>query len=405
MIFDHYFDYIVVGAGLTGAVMAERIASALDKKVLIIEKRPHIGGNCFDTLTEHGIYIHKYGPHIFHTDNERVFGYLSRFTEWIAYIHKVLGIIHGQKTPIPFNLNSLYRLFPQEMAKDIENALLNEFAFGSSVSVNRLLNSNDSNISMLGNFIYENVFLNYTIKQWGLSPDEIDASVLDRVPVRISRDDSYFSDKYQTIPKNGYTSMLNKMLAHPNIHILLKTDFKELIHLDASSCEIKVMGMPFNGQLIYTGPIDYLFDYQVGRLEYRALNFEFEVINRQFFQETATVNYPNHYDFTRITEFKHFHRSQSPFTVILREYPMEYKGENDSNEHGGKNNASRLIPCYPVLTYRNKEAYRQYRGLSRRFSGLTLIGRLAEYKYYDMDDAVEAAISCFEKDILPLCTK
>lgn len=379
------FDYVVVGAGLSGCVIAERIANVLGKKVLIIEKRNHVGGNCYDYVDENGIIVHKYGPHIFHTDYKDVFDYLSNFTEWRLYEHRVLGDINGYKVPIPFNFTSIKTLFPSELADRIIGKLLNNFGYGNKIPILELKKTNDRDLSFIADFVYKNVFYNYTRKQWGRDPEEIDPSVTARVPIYTSYDNRYFTDKYQMVPEKGYTYMVQNMINNPNIKLLLNTDFREIIKVDLEYRKIYFCGAPFKGKLIFTGMIDELFEYRFGILPYRSLRFVFKTINKEFFQEVATVNYPNNYDFTRITEFKHIHPVESKNTTIVYEYPEDYSL--------GK------IPYYPMFTTDARENYFKYLELAKNFDNIILLGRLAEYKYYDMDDVVKRALEVFEEKI------
>jgi UDP-galactopyranose mutase len=380
------FNYIIIGAGFSGSVIAERIANVLNQKVLIIEKRNHIGGNCYDYKDENNIIIHKYGPHLFHTDYKDVFDYLSNFTEWQLYHHRVLAFIDGKKVPIPFNLNTLYEVFPKTLAEKLETKLLNKYHYNSKIPILELLREEDDDLKFLANFIYEKVFKNYTAKQWGLKPEDIDPQVTARVPIYIGRDNRYFTDKYQAIPKDGYTKIFERMLNHPNIKIMLNTDFKELININYENKKIFFMGQEYKGKLIFTGMIDELFNFKYGYLPYRSLELKFESIDQEYYQEAPVVNYPNDYDFTRITEFKHIHPTQSDKTTILKEYPKAYQPNID-------------IPYYPVFTKENQELYNKYKEEAERFNNLILIGRLAEYRYYDMDDAVKRALEVFEERI------
>lgn len=376
-------DYIIVGAGLAGCVLAERIANKLDKKVLIIEKRNHIGGNCFDYKDENNILIHKYGPHLFHTDNKEVVDYLSQFTSWEKYSHEVLAYIDGKKVPIPFNFNTLYEVFSESKAKILEQKLLEQFEVNSKIPILELKKSTDEDLAFLADFIYDKIFVNYTAKQWGMKPEDMDGAVTARVPLFIGRDNRYFNDTYQMIPTNGYTKMIENMLNHPNIKIMINTDFKEICSFEDE--QFYLFGSKFDGKVIYTGQIDELFEYKFGDLPYRSVDMKFETVNCEYYQEKATVNYPNDYDFTRITEFKHIHPIKNDKTTILKEYPTEYKiGEN--------------TPYYPVFTGQNQIKYNNYLEYSKEFKNLVLVGRLAEYKYYDMDDIVERALEVFEKE-------
>jgi len=380
------FDFIVVGAGFAGTVIAERIANVLNKKVLIIEKRDHIGGNCYDYRNKDGIIIHKYGPHLFHTDYKEVWDYLSKFTEWDLYQHKVLAFIDGKKVPIPFNLNTIDQLFPQNLARTLQRKLLKRYSYDSQVSILELLKEQDEDLQFLAKYIYEKLFKNYTAKQWNMKPEEIDSTVTARVPIYINRDDRYFRDKYQGVPKEGYTKIFKRMLKTRNIKILLNTDFKEVLKFDIINKKIYFCNQEFRGKIIFTGPIDELFNYRFGELSYRSLDFQLETLEMEFYQEVAVVNYPNNYDFTRITEFKHIHPVKTEKTVILKEYPKAYKSGKD-------------IPYYPVLTKANLEKYNAYKELAKKFNNLVLVGRLAEYKYYDMDDIIKRALEVFEEKI------
>ncbi len=384
------FDTIIVGSGFAGSVLAERLASQQSKRILVIEKRRHIGGNCYDCFDRHGVLIHQYGPHLFHTSNQQVFHYLSRFTEWQNYHHQVLAVVDGHRVPVPFNLNSIAMLFPASLAESLENKLIHRFGYGTKVPILELRKENDTELKFLADFIYEKVFANYTSKQWGCKIEDIAPEVTARVPVLISRDNRYFQDCYQAVPKYGYTKLFENMLNHPNISLMLNTDFKDVLELNLETQEMYLFGAPFQGQLIFTGLIDQLFDFRYGELPYRSLQFEFEHLNIDFFQETTTVNYPNDYDYTRITEFKHIHRQKIDGTTIVREYPQDY----DSSD------PKKNIPYYPVFTEQNARRFEQYWQLSKQYERLTLVGRLAENRYYDMDDIVERALLVYEQKFL-----
>jgi len=355
---------LIIGAGITGITLAERFVSA-GNEVLLIEKRDHIGGNCYDYKDKSGILVHKYGPHIFHTNYQEVWDYLSQFTDWLYYQHKVLGVINGKFVPIPFNLNTLYELFPLKFAQKLEETLIQNFGYNQKVPILELKKIKDKDLKFLANFVYEKVFLHYTEKQWGLKPEEIDASVTARVPVVISRDDRYFQDKYQGMPKEGYTKMFEKMLKNENIEIQLSTDYKKLKNK-----------MQYNF-LFYTGPVDEFFNYKFGKLDYRYLKLDFQTFNQESYQPSAVVNYPNDYDFTRIIEFKKLTQQNHRKTTIGIEYP-----------------GSEGFMAYPVLDEKNKELFQKYSKEAEQLKkqNIYFVGRLAEYKYYNMDEAVRSAL-------------
>jgi UDP-galactopyranose mutase len=371
------YDYLIVGSGLAGSVSANILASKYDKKILLIEKREHIGGNCFDYIDENGILIHKYGPHLFHTSNKKVWEYLSQFTRWDKYEHKVLCSIDGRNVPIPFNFNTIEQIFEPEKAKKLQEKLLDNYGLDSKIPILELKKSDDNDLQFLADFIYEKVFVNYTAKQWGMNPSELDSAVTARVPVFVGRDDRYFNDEHQAVAKDGYTKLFENLLSHPNIQVVLNTDFKEIVTIENN--KFYMDGEEFKGKVIYTGMIDELFDYRFGELPYRSVDMKFESIDKEYFQEAATVNYPNEHEFTRITEFKHIHPTKSAKTTILKEYPQSYiRGENTA--------------YYPIFTADNEDKYKKYVEYSKNFENLVLVGRLAEYKYYDMDDVVERVL-------------
>lgn len=303
-------DWLIVGAGYTGAILAERIASQLNQRVLLVDRRDHIAGNAYDSANEHGILVHRYGPHIFHTNSKKVFHYLSGFTEWRPYFHKVLGWVEGQLIPIPFNLNSLAAVFSPRYAEKLQDALLAEYGHGAKVPILRMREHSNPDLRFLAKYIYDNVFAGYTVKQWELTPEELDPGVTGRVPVFISRDDRYFQDTWQAMPRLGYTEMFRRILAHRNIHLLLNTDYRDLA------------GQVRFNRMIFTGPIDTYFDQLHGPLPYRSLRFEVRTLDTEWHQPCGTVNYPNEYDFTRITEQKHLTGQTGPKTTILTEFPQ-----------------------------------------------------------------------------------
>jgi len=358
------FDFLIVGAGFAGCVLAERIASQLGKRVLIVEKRDHIGGNCYDFYNEQGVLVHKYGPHYFRTNNKNVFDYLSQFTEWHYHQYHILAFVDGQLLPLPINLDTVNRIY----GLNLSSFELEEFFMKVRRPIKKIKTSEDIVVSRVGMELYEKFFKNYTKKQWGLDPSELDASVCARIPVRTNRDGRYFNDKYQAMPKHGYREMFKRLISHPNIHLMLKTDYKEVQHI-----------LPFN-QMIYTGPIDEFFNYKFGRLSYRSLQFEFETFDQEWFQPVSQVNYPNDYDFTRIVEIKHATGQSHPKTTIVREYPS---GEGD--------------PYYPIPTETNRRLYERYKRETKKLKNIYFIGRLAHYKYYNMDEVVALALELFEK--------
>jgi len=370
------FDYLIVGAGFAGSVLAERIASQLDKKVLIVDKRNHIGGNAFDYYNEEGILVHKYGPHIFHTNSKKVIDYLSQFTEWRPYFHRVLAVVEGEKVPVPFNLNSIYKLFPQMFARRLEEELIKNFGYGQKIPILKLRETTNKNLKWLADYIYDNIFYGYTVKQWDLKPEELDAAVTARVPVYISRDDRYFQDTYQLMPKNGYTNLFENMLNHKNIKIMLQTDYKAVLDV-----------VKFN-KLIFTGSIDEFFDYQFGELPYRSLNFEFVTHNSEFHQETGTINFPNDYLFTRITENKYLTGQKSDKTTAIIEYPARYE------------NKKVQIPYYPIPRTENNQLFEKYAKEAKKINTVIFCGRLADYKYYNMDQIAARALTIFEREIV-----
>ncbi len=379
------YDYIIVGAGFAGSVLAERLASVLDKKVLIIEQRPHIGGNCYDYYDEHGVLVHKYGPHLFHTDNKYVIDYLSQFTQWQEYEHRVLASIDGQLVPVPFNLISLQKLFPTSIASNLEQKLIKQYGFGVKVPILELRRTKDQDLNKLADFVYDKMFINYTTKQWGCTPEEISPEVTARIPVYISYDDRYFQDKYQMIPKQGYTKLFQNILDHKNIHIMLNTDFKDIVSLDHDKKLLAIFGKHYKGKLIYTGMIDELFDFKFGELPYRSLQFKMENLSVKHFQNATTINYPNNYDFTRITEFKNILNQDINSTTIVREYPQDFDRKNPDNN----------IPYYPVFKKENNNTLKVYNEYCESFQNIIAVGRLAEYKYYDMDDIIARSLDVF----------
>ncbi|WP_162054921.1 UDP-galactopyranose mutase [Pontibacter pamirensis] len=358
------FDYLIVGAGFAGSVVAERLASQLNKKVLIIDKRPHIAGNAFDHYNEEGILVHKYGPHIFHTNSKDVFDYLSNFTEWRPYEHRVLASVDGQLVPMPINLDTINKLYGLHLT----TFEVDDFFKSVAEEVPEIRTSEDVVVSKVGRELYEKFFRNYTRKQWGMDPSELDKSVTSRVPVRNNRDDRYFTDTFQAMPKQGYTAMFERLLAHPNIKIMLNTDYHEILDV-----------IPFR-QMIYTGPVDEYFDFKYGKLPYRSLEFKHQTLETALHLPAAVVNYPNEHAYTRVTEFKYLTGQQHLKTSVVYEYP---KAEGD--------------PYYPVPKAENAAIYQQYKKLADRTKDVYFTGRLATYKYYNMDQVVAQALTLFKK--------
>jgi UDP-galactopyranose mutase len=358
------FDYLIVGAGFAGATMAERLAAHGGKTVLICDKRPHIGGNAYDCYDEAGVLIHQYGPHIFHTNSQEVFAYLSRFTEWRPYQHRVRASVDGQLVPMPINLDTINQLYGTSYTSfELE-------AFFASVAEPRspIKTSEDVIVSKIGRELYEKFFRNYTRKQWGLDPSELDSSVTSRVPVRTNRDDRYFTDTYQAMPLRGYTRMFERMLQHPNIKVMLNADYREIKSL-----------IPHR-QLIYTGPVDEYFDYTFGRLPYRSLRFQWETRDVASAQSAPVINFPNDHLYTRVTEFKYLTGQEHSKTTLVYEYPTD-QGD----------------PYYPVPTPENAALYAKYQELAEATSEVVFLGRLGTYKYYNMDQVVAQALSVYAR--------
>jgi UDP-galactopyranose mutase len=358
------FDYMIVGAGFAGSVLAERLARGSGKKVLLVDRRPHIGGNAYDHYDDAGILVHKYGPHIFHTNSREVFEYLSGFTKWRPYEHRVRASVDGQLVPIPINLDTINQLYGLSL-----NSMEVESFFASMAEPRESVRtSEDVVVARVGRELYEKFFRGYTRKQWGLDPSQLDATVTARVPVRTNRDDRYFSDTYQAMPLKGYTRMFENMLDHDNIKILLNTDYHEV------TGEI-----PFE-RMIFTGPVDEFFDFRYGKLPYRSLEFQFETVNQEWVQPVAVVNYPNQHLYTRSTEFKHLTGQEHAKTSLVYEYPQ---AEGD--------------PYYPVPRPENTELYKKYQALAEERKDVHFVGRLATYKYYNMDQVVAQALSVYAR--------
>lgn len=376
------YDVIIIGAGTAGCTAARKLAEQ-NKKVLIIEKKNHIAGNCYDEKDEHGILIHVYGPHIFHTNKEHVYEFLSRFTDWYAFRHQVVANVHGQYMPVPFNLHTLKAAFGDEKAKELEEKLVRIYGMGTKVPILELMNHEESDLQMIGKFVYDNIYVYYTMKQWGKKPEEIDPAVTARVPVNISYDNGYFGDKYQGVPLYGFTPMFEKMLSHENITVLIQTEAKDVI--DIQDQQVYYKGEKFEGEVIFTGPIDEFFDCKYGRLPYRTLDFAFEYYEQNDFQGHSVVNYTVDQDYTRITEYKYLTGQQCEGTTISKEYPLAYTGENGQ------------IPYYSIANEENHALYAKYKAEVADIKNFHLLGRLAEYQYYNIDVMIEKAIELAEK--------
>ena len=376
------FDSVIIGAGVAGCVAARDLAES-GRKVLILEQRDHIGGNCYDEKDEHGILIHKYGPHIFHTKEQKAYDYLSRFTDWYAFGHEVVANVHGKLIPVPFNLNTLHMVYEQEKADALEKKLIDAFGLESRVPILKLREHEDPEIREIADYVYENIFLHYTMKQWGQTPEQIDPAVTGRVPVLISHDNRYFQEPWQGMPLDGYTPMFEKMLDHANITVETGVDARSRVTFSEGS--VSLDGQAFTGDVIYTGPLDELFDCRFGRLPYRSLRFDFEYYDKPDYQGHSVVNYTVSEDFTRITEFKYLTGQKAEGTTIVKEYPFAYTG------------AEGEIPYYSIANAANQKLYEQYRGLVEHIPNVWLLGRLAEYKYYNIDAMVLKALELTDK--------
>ena len=354
------FDYLIVGAGFAGSVLAERLASVYDRRVLIVDRRPHIGGNAYDFYDDAGILVHRYGPHIFHCNASEIFQYLSQFTEWRPYQHRVRVQIDGQLAPLPINLDTINQLYGLSLSSfDVKDWL-------ASVAepISPIRNAEDAVVSKVGRDLYNKIFRGYTRKQWGLDPTELDAQVTARIPTRTNRDDRYFSDVYQAMPLHGYTRMFQRMLDHPNIQVMLNADYRDV--RDAIE----------HREVVYTGPIDEYYDFRLGPLPYRSLQFRFETHPVAQVQSVGTINFPNDYDYTRVTEFKHLTGQVHEQTTVVYEYPT-----------------ADGAPYYPIPRPQNTALYREYEALARVTPGVHFAGRLGTYKYYNMDQVVGQALT------------
>jgi UDP-galactopyranose mutase len=362
------YDYLIVGAGYAGSVLAERLASQHGARILLIDRRPHIGGNAYDEKNAAGILYHKYGPHIFHTNSDQVVEYLSQFTEWRPYEHRVLARVRDQLVPIPINRTTLNRLFGLDLASDDQAA---DYLASRAEPVADIRTSEDVVVNAVGRELYELFFRGYTRKQWGLDPSELDKQVTSRIPTRTNTDDRYFTDTFQAMPLHGYTAMFERMLDHPLIEKRVGTDFKDL----------KADAERIAGHIIYSGPVDEYFDFRFGRLPYRSLRFDHQTLDEERHQPVAVVNYPSEdVPYTRVTEYKHLTGQEHARTTITYEYPS---AEGD--------------PYYPVPREENQALYKRYEALADATPGVTFVGRLATYRYYNMDQIVGQALATFRR--------
>ncbi len=378
------FDALVIGAGLAGSVAARELAERGGRRVLLLERRPHVAGNAYDCTDEHGVLIHQYGPHIFHTQSRRVFQYLTRFTDWREYEHRVVANVHGQLMPVPFNLTSLAIAFGEEKAERLTRKLTDAYGAECRVTILELRQNTDPEISALADYVYENIFKTYTMKQWGTTPEQIDPATTARVPVLLSTDDRYFQDAYQGMPAKGYTAMVEAILDHPNITVELGCDARS--RLTPEEGGLRLDGQLFTGTVIYTGAVDELFSHQFGQLPYRTLDFRFETHDKTWYQTHGTVNYTVDEDYTRITEFKHLTGQRLPgVTTIVKEYSRAYTGADGE------------VPYYAIINEENRALYERYRALCQRYPDFHLLGRLAEYQYYNMDAIVAKALELCDR--------
>ncbi|MBR2990350.1 MAG: UDP-galactopyranose mutase [Solobacterium sp.] len=377
------YDVIIAGAGYAGAVSARCLAEA-GKQVLVLEKRDHIGGNAYDAYDDNGVRRHVYGPHLFHTNNGNVVDFLSRFTDWYPYEHRVLGYIEGKTVPIPFNLTSIEKLFDPETADHLKTELIKAYGMERKVPILELRKNEDPAINQLAEYIFEHVFKYYTMKQWGYGAEEIDPAVTARVPVHVSYDDRYFQDAYQMMPKDGYTAMFKCMLDHDGITVVTGCDVMEHIRIDTEQHQVLYDGEAFTGEFIYTGLVDQLLEYRYGDLPYRSLEFDVQEETKGF-QPAATVNYPTPaeiHPFTRISDYGMMMESCPEKTASAVEYPYAYS----------RNGEKGTVPYYPVFTDASKEQYARYAELLKDIPNVHLLGRLAEYRYYNMDSITERAL-------------
>ena len=371
---------LIVGAGLSGATTA-RLFAENGWEVTVIDKRPQIGGNAYDKLDNNGIMVQPYGPHIFHTSDKQVFDFLTKYTEWFKYEHRVLALIRrGKFVPVPFNLTSLFELYPSDQAERIKKVLIDEIGLDKKVPILKLKEHESAEIRAFGDFVYQNIFYVYTMKQWGFKPEVLGEAVMNRVPVYVSYEDRYFTDEYQYMPKDGFTVMIANILKHDNIKVLLNTDASSMLSLEDGN--IYLNGELYDGKVVYTGCVDELFDYKYGVLPYRSLKFKFKTINRPSFQKAAVVNYTTSKKYTRISEFTKFACEPKAKTVIVKEYSKAFEKDKD-------------IPYYPIPIEENYAHYALYKQEADKYANLYLLGRLANYKYINMDVAVKNAMELY----------
>lgn len=381
------YDMIVVGAGYAGAVCARRLAETVGFRVAVLERREHIAGNAYDYYDEADILAHQYGPHIYHTFSERVHTFLSRFTEWTDYQHKVLANVHGTLMPVPFNHQSLLLAFGDERGEELYGKLVETFGKDVKVPILQLREKNDPDLAEVADYVYENVFLHYTMKQWGQTPDEIDPSVTARVPIFVGDDDRYFPQApYQGMPAAGYTELFANMLDHDCIDVFCDVDARDIFELDETT--VKVCGKVYGGEVVYTGPLDELFGLDLGALPYRTLDMQFETLDVDQFQPVGTVNYTVSEDYTRITEFKNMTGQKvDGKTTIMKEFSHAYEP------------GSGQTPYYAILDPDNRKLYERYLERVAHITNFHPVGRLAEYRYYDMDAVTASALNLSDEII------
>ncbi len=373
---------IIVGAGISGATMARLFAES-GKDVIVIDKRENIGGNVYDFTDRNGIIVQPFGPHIFHTNDKEVFDFLSRFTTWREYEHRVLAKVRKDKfVPVPFNLTSLFTLYPKDKAERIKKILIEQIGFDKKVPIMQLKKHEDAEIRKFADFVYKNIFYVYSLKQWGIKPEYLSGEIMNRVPVYLSYEDRYFTDKYQFMPTHGFTEMIANILRHPNIKLKLRTDARSQLTFDNG--DIYFGGKLFDGKVVYTGCLDELFDYKFGVLPYRSLKFKFKLYKTLSYQPSAVVNYTTSHNYTRITEFTKFTCPAKENTLVVKEYSKAFKKGRD-------------VPYYPIPMEKNKVHYEKYKKLADRYDNLYLLGRLAKYEYINMDVAVRKAMDLFEQ--------